>query len=86
MTPDELVELLRKDPDAWDQFTQQNTVISFGMTAPTDEDRNLGVKSKKQQKPSKVKFEPEIDVTQAPVGKDFAFNEKKKMNKGTLKR
>jgi len=86
MTPEELVGLLQANTQLWDQYTRQNSVVSFGIVAPTDEDRDRGQKKKAVPKKAKVTFEPEIDVARVPVGKDFDVNETRDISTGTLKK
>lgn len=86
MTPEELIELRRLDPAAWDNHTRQNTVISFGVTTPTDEDVDQGKKTKEKKKQKKIQFDSETDVARAPVGRDFQFNEQLSRSTGNLKK
>lgn len=39
MSPEELIELRTRDPDAWDAFVAANSVSSFGLAKPTNEDQ-----------------------------------------------
>lgn len=87
MSPDELVQLRRENMSEWNALVRENTVVSYALSKPRQDDQKEAAK-KTQEKPKRkpLTFNDKVEVIKAPVGRDFNPSEKKDTMTTSLKR